>query len=432
MNYNTLLRYVLYVLCFFFISNIINGQPEKQLGVSEKLEKINFKAQIGFQIWSTYTFGQERYDETVQNYKSQPNIWNNQLRRSRLGFSAKPFDFLSIKFTISLDLVGADNNAATQGGKSNTSRQFQLWNMYLRFSPWVNSDLFDITIGYQPPQVSRESIVAALRSTSFDKSWSQNYLRKHLVGTGNGRTMGINIGGQQTLNSSYSWSYDVGIYNTPNLITEITNNDVPINPLFTGRFVIYIGDPESKKHSTSHKVNYFGQRTGLSLGYSVAYQGETPSFLNNKVWSNDFLFNYKLLSLDGEYSILSRKGNRNITSVKSRAATGFIRLGYSIQVLEKSYIEPVIMHTFFDGGITTSDIQDSYITGSQSGKDHIYDFTLNYHFNNNLKFSLSYINNNGSSDNTNSATTINNFFFDSNGQAIRRGNLVAMACVIIL
>jgi hypothetical protein len=417
-------------LCLLFLSSLASAQEGSDLW-NKMRDDYKVKVSLGFQIWSTYTISQELYDNEQLGYVSVDNRLNTQIRRSRLSITGQPYERLKFKLTASLDLVGRDVNTATQGGSNNGNMPaFGLWNLYLQWSP-LHADYLHITGGYQPPQIGRESITAALRSTSFEKSWSQNYLRRTLVGRGPGRAMGLNIGGQKSFTSDIHMSYDVGVF-SPQAFTSISNSQgIKASLLWTSRFVFFLGDPESSSYTLSHKVNYFGQRNGLSIAAVAAYQGDSDLFDSNKAYGFDILFNRGMINIDGEWTWLERTGGSVDESIAVPSHTGYARVGYNIPLNNGAYVEPVLMYVWFNGPTSFVDQGYAQAVGAFAGQDEIWDFGVNYHINQNLKISVSYTKNWGSSGDSVEAPTFNNYFRNSDKAPIMRGDLIGLAVVAI-
>ena len=95
----------------------------------------------------------------------------------------------------------------------------------------------------------------------MEKAWSQNYLRRHLVGTGPGRAAGMNFGGLfYKEGQTVSLQYDIGLFSPVSQAVSGNSTGVQSSPLATARLLFMFGDPESKKYITGHKPNHFGKR----------------------------------------------------------------------------------------------------------------------------------------------------------------------------
>lgn len=413
---------------------LMSQESENEFSWARIQDQYKLKTSLGFQLWSTYTLGQELYQEESDDYLAVGNRWNNQIRRSRLSVSGQPYDQLTFKLTAALDLVGRDANAATQGGNNNGGRpQFALWNMFLRWKVLKESDLAHITFGYQLPQIGRESINGALRANSFEKSWSQNYLRRSIVGTGPGRVMGINFGGQKKFSPNFHIDYNLGVF-SPQTLSPLPNSQgISNSPLLISRIGIHFGDPENNRYSSSHKVNYFGKRNGLTVGVSNSYQGNTDAFASNEALSFDFLWNWKMLHMDGEWTFFKRSfSGSDLSDTNISYQSGYARIGYNFRLNEAYFIEPVIMWTQFNGMHAMSDYLLLADQGIFAGTDRILEFSINFHLNKDLKITANYTKNDGEPMENILGFAGNNYFRNSNGDAIRRGDLLALGILIII
>ena len=411
---------------------------ESESSWQEKLSNFSFQPVVALQIWSSYTLGEEIYDATNRTYKTVDDRLDFQLRRSRLGFKGQAYKNLKFNLTAAIDLVGRDVLSGTEAGANNGgSPQLRLWNAYLQWRLINESEKLNFVTGYFPVQIGRESITAASRSTSMEKSWSQNYLRRHLVGTGPGRAVGANFGGLFiNKNRNIHWGYDLGIFNPA--FREYNNNSTgdQYAPLLSGRLAFYIGDPESSKYTIGHKINYFGKRKGLTLALAGAYQGTTNLFTSNAAYGGDFLLNLGNLNIDGEWHYLIREGeeviNGNNQMIESSAGTGYLRMSYNI-LLQKGYIlEPSAMIVRLNGALSAADQEMASTLGTFAGEEQILDIGFNLYFNPNLKLSLHYTHREGDAGAAGDGSTLNNYFSQNSVGAIRRGNWAGLGVVVIL
>ena len=425
------------IIIFLFSGYFISPAQNNSSIWQKRLEDFQLKPSLGLQLWGSYTMGEEVYDETQNDYHPVDDRLNFQIRRTRIGLSGRPYENLSFKFTAGLDLVGRDILSGTEAGANNgASPQFRLWNAWLQWKMKKGSEKFNLVAGYLPPQIGRESITSAFRSTSMEKSWSQNYLRRHLVGTGPGRAMGMNLGGLiYAKGAKAGWGYNIGVFNPA--FNEYGGNSVGENyaPLFVGRLTAYLGEAESEKYSLGYKVNYLGKRRGLTLAVAGAYQGETDLFLANSVLGMDFLFNWDHFNLDGEWSCLYRQGKSEVSAAEAfttHAQTGYLRLSYNIMLQHEYLLEPVAMIVSFNGE-TISDHQDqAQMVKMPSGSEQILDLGVNFLYNENLKLSLHYTHRNGDPGDFGTGATVNNYFYQSGVGAIHRGDWMGLGCVIII
>lgn len=431
-------KYILFLSLFLPITQLI-GQEDDKVNEWLRTKKIALEPTVGVQLWSSYTFGTQVYNKENGRYEAVDDRLNFQLRRTRFGFKGMAYERLKYNLLFSADAVGRDVLAGTEGGFNNgSSPKLGLWNAYVQWQVIPNSDKLDIVFGYQVPQIGRESITAALRSTSMEKAWSQNYLRRHLIGTGPGRAIGLNIGGlmlreQHTIN----WSYDVGIFNPKQVAFDGASAGRQYAPLLTARAVAYIGDPETQHYSTGHKVNYFKQRHGLSLALAAARQGATEMYQSNSVIGADFLFNWGGWNLDGEWHLLSRErlmeaDNTTDLEVHSDVQTGYLRASYTYELSNAHFIEPLLMFVFLDGATDETGQAQAAMLQTFAGQEAIWDMGVNYYLNPDLKFSLHYTHRNGTSGFAGAGATVNNYFFQSGVGAIQRGDWLGLGLVAIL
>ena len=413
----------------FFIT--LYGQDQNQW--LKKLDSFEIKPSIGLQLWSSYTVGAERYNETTQLYESVDNRLNFQIRRTRLGVKGQVYKDLKFNITTSLDLVGRDVLAGTEGGTNNGSfPKLGLWNAWIQWRIKPESETFNLTFGYFPPQIGRESITGALRSTSMEKSWSQNYLRRHLTGIGPGRAVGLNMGGLFLQNDKkFAFSYDVGIFNP--VFQGYNGNSVgnEYAPLLVGRIALHIGDPEFEQYTFGHKVNYFGKRKGLTLALAGATQGRTDLFTKNQAFGFDLLFNLGSLNIDGEWTYLKRNKDTSIKDFSVSSNTGYLRVGYNFPLKNSFILEPVIMLVQFNGPLDTINQEDATTVKSLSGTEQILDIGFNLHLNPDLKLALHYTIRTADSGAAGEGATVNNYFFQNGAGAIHRGDWLGLGVVAI-
>lgn len=433
MTFHYFMRFVNVTFLSSLVIASLSGQQSESSNWNNFLEKYKIKTSLGFQLWSTYTIGQERYDPTTLSYQQVDDRWNLQLRRSRLSITGQAYKNLKFKLTAALDLIGRDANSATQGGNNFNGNfgHFSLWNMYIQWQPTSSSDLLHVTSGFLPPQIGRESITAALKSTSYEKSWSQNYLRRSIVGKGPGRAMGINIGGQKIFTNQFTFSYDVGIF-SPQVFGDTDNSQgIKASPLLVGRIAFHFGQPESETYGIGHRVNYFGKRNGFTVALASSYQGNSDLFDSNLAYGLDWLFNHNNINIDGEWTFFERSRIDQNFDISTTSNTGYCRIGYNIILHDYRILEPVVKFTKFNGAMNASDQIMASELKAFYGKDQILDIGANLHINPKLKVSVSYVHNAGDSGDALPEMTNNNFFINSNKNPIQRGDLLGMALVAI-
>lgn len=380
------------------------------------------------QVWTTYTMGAKVYRPDKAKYEAVDDRLNFQLRRSRFGFKGDVGDRVKFNFTVAADLVGRDVLAGTDGGANNgASPQVRLWNAYVQWRLSPESEKLYLVTGYQVPQIGRESITSALRSSSLEKAWVQNYLRRHLVGTGPGRAVGVNVGGL-LLHEKLSWGYDIGVFNPAMNANSGNSVGEVYSPLLTGRLVAYLGDPESKSYTTDHKLNYFGQRRGLSLALEGAWQEKGDAFQDNYAYGFDFLGDYEGWSLDGEYMVLGRRGEE---AIATSAQTAYLRMSYTFE-LGEYWLEPSGMLAQLSGPVSAEDQAAAATLSAFAGEESVVDLGGNFYFTPNLKLSLHYTFRKGDAGAAGPGATVNNYFFQSGVGPILRGDWLGLGLVAIM
>jgi hypothetical protein len=409
----------------------LDGQKDSS-AFAKKLADYQVKLSLSLQLWSTYTTGMEVYDAPTDRFVPVDNRINTQFRRSRIGFKGQPYPGVSFNLTVAIDFVGKDVLAATEAGVNNgASPAPRLWNGTVSWQLKPGSENFYLMGGYYLVPIGRESMTAAFNVTSLEKAWSQNYLRRHLVGIGPGRAAGLNLGGLlATGNDAIHVSYDVSVQNP--VVGSPGGNSTGRRwaPLLTTRWALHLGDPEFAKYSNSHKINYFGRRRGATLAFAASEQQATDQFAQNRALSTDLLFNWGPWNLDGEYSYLYREGDNGASS---SGRTGYARLSHNISLPRGRTLEPVAMYWFFDGPVAAAEQAVARELNSFAGRDRALDLGANYYFNSGLKLSLHYTWNWAEAGDTEDPETLlNNYFQQSGLGAIRRGDWLGLGLVALL
>ncbi|MEZ4983859.1 MAG: porin [Saprospiraceae bacterium] len=396
----------------------------------KKWDKYKLQPIVGFQVWTTYTTGTEVFNATTGQYDAVDNRLNTQLRRSRFGIKGQPYPNLQFNVTAALDLVGQDVLTGVEApGNNGGSPTFRVWNAYMTWKLTNKSEHFNLSFGYLLPQIGRESMTAALRSTSFEKAWSQNYLRRQLTGIGPGRAGGVNMGGIfRKTDANIGWGYDVGVFNP---VFEMYNGNSTGNrfsPLVVGRFHVTYGDGESAKYSLGHKVNYHSQRKGITLGVVAAQQGATDLFYTNQAAGVDLLLNWKHLNIDGDWTVLQRQ-TADMSHRKVTSQTGYVRCSYNLHLANGYMLEPVAMWVQFSGEMDEEGQAAASAAGAFAGKDQTIDVGLNLYFNPDLKLSLHYSLRDGDAGFAGAGARVNNYFNQSGIGAIHRGDWAGLGLV---
>lgn len=399
---------------------------------SKLLAGYKIKTSIGLQLWSTYSQNMQVYDPETQTYLVADNRLNTQLRRSRFTISGHPYPLLNFKITAALDLVGHDVLAATEaGGNNGSSPNFRIWNAYVNVKLRPKGDHLYLTTGYFVVPIGRESNNAALRSTSFEKAWSQNYLRRQLTGIGPGRAMGIMLGGQfHNEAGTLHLTYEAAIQNPVFQAFGGNSTGTQWSPLVTTRLSVHVGDAENQTYSLDHKVNYFGKRTGLTLSLARASQGRTASFSRNGAYGMEILLNSPEFHLDGEYLVLQRSDDGVGANATIESFTGYLRIGKNFSLRKQRVLEPVVSYWFFRGPETIDEINTSSAQAGFSGADSGLDIGGNFYFNPNFKLSLFYAQRAGDPGEGKPWLINNNFYQQSGVGAVKRGDYLGLGLAV--
>lgn len=425
------------ILAFIFFVAGLSAQVSEQGEWAEKIKDFKVDVHLAMQFWTSYSFDQQVYDEEQKKYKAVDDRLNFQIRRSRMSFKAQAYERLRINMTAALDLVGRDELAATEGGFNNGgSPRFRIWNAYIQWKLDKQSEHFYITSGYFLPQIGRESMTAALRSTSMEKAWSQNYLRRHMSGSGPGRVTGVNLGGLMVRKNRWvNYKYDIGLFSST---FGANTSGIKSAPSILGRMEFFFGDPEQSKYKLSHKVNYFGDRYGLSVAFAAAHQGARDSYTQNNVLSADFLFNHGPFQLDGEINLLQRKGemmvdDKGAMDISGENFTGYWRMGYNFTLANGQVLEPVAMWMFFFGALDEKGQQEALALGMPTAQELKWNLGLNWYLNPDLKINLFYTFREADAGEAMLPTVLNNYFEETaTGIPYRKGDWIGLGFVAII
>lgn len=417
-----------YLLAGLLLLAGINGYGQEFDKWTEKMEGWKIEPYAMFQLWSSYSFNQQNFDEEADLYLPVDDRFNATFRRARMGFRMQPFEGLKFKMTGAYDLLGRDLNSALVGGANTGSRpNFSIWDAYLQWQIKPGSEAFYLVGGYFRPQISRESITSAWNVASMEKAMSQTYIRGHLTGTGPGHAPGFNLGGLLDLSEDFGLNYNVGIFNPANLLNGVTK----FSPLYVGRVVAYFGDPEMTSYKIGYTTNYFGQRRGLSFGLAGAWQGETDIFLSSYTGSVDFLFNWGPFNADGEWNFMWREGERIVNGNGDKpfvydSGTGHLRLSYNLAAGD-FFLEPSFMTYQFFGATDADGQAEAEAVTAFSGQDHTYDVGINWHLNQHqLKLGLHYTWHEGDAGEAGDGFTGNLYYWQPGVGAIQRGDWLGL------
>lgn len=423
---------ILHILLALFFIPATMAQEESKSFSNWLKEKDDFRIEPYFmiQLWSTYTTNYSVFNEDSGQYDPIADRGNLMIRRGRFGVRGEPFDGLKFNLQVAYDLIGRDLFAGITGGTNNASiPNFGIWDAFVQWRLRRGSEAFYLTGGYFRPQLGRESITSGWSVNSMEKSMSQYYLRRHLTGTGPGRTVGLNFGGLADVGERLQLNYNVGIF-TPQYLSFNGNSlGAVFSPLFVGRVVVNIGDPEMKNYKIAYDINYYGDRRGLSVGLGGSWQDETDLFRSSSSSSVDWLFNWDAFNFDGEWSVLWREGQRStdgngqLRDFTARSQTGHLRAGYNLILNQRYFLEPTFMFMYFNGASDAAGQADALAVGAFSGRDHTFDAGINWYLNKKrLKVMLHYTWRRGDPGDAGDGATVNLYYFQSGVGAVQRGN----------
>jgi len=403
--------------------------PVKEMWLKKK-EDFKFDIRMMVQLWTLYTMDQEVYNAETGSYEGVDDRFNTNLRRARLIMRGQPYPRLKYSLVMFYDLAGRDLLSASVGGNNPAQPNFGVWDGFFQYQLSKGSQSAWLTGGWFRPQMQRESITSGWSVNSFEKSMSQNYLRRHLVGTGPGRAAGLNIGGL-IQGEKIGLNYNLGVFNP--LTTSPLGRTVgqEFAPLIAGRAVLYLGDPELTKYKIGYETNFYNKRKGVSLDFNASYQGQTDLFEESIAFGPGMLLNWGPLNLDGEWMFMTRSGARTtgegaLRSFDYSSNTGHVRVGYNITV-GKYMLEPVFMVMQFNGGEAAVEQLDASAVGSFSGSEQTYDAGVNFYLDRrNLKLMLHYTWRDGDPGAAGDGARVNQFFSQGGIGAIRRGNWLGL------
>ncbi len=424
---------ILLLFFIFLFPFILVGQEKPQTQFAKKLESYKIQPVAMMQLWSTYTIGTE-----ILNGTGLPdpvsNRFNSELHRSRIGFKGQPYENFKFALVGAYDFVGRDVLAGTVGGNNNGANPFiRLWLAKIEWRLSKN-DAFNLTTGYFATVVGRESNTAPTRVTSMEKAWSQNYLRRHIVGTGPGRSPGINLGGVVVNESKFKLQYDVGIH-SPQFVSYNGNSAGNVtSPLWAGKLTFDIGQPRGAGYSMGYKSNYFGKRNGATIAFSGSYQGATDLYKENSAYGVEFGLHYDIFNIDGEYHLLNRKGTDVFSNpeqeIESDAAVWFTRATVNINLKNGHVLVPYAMAVQFAGPKTQQGKDEANLMRAFTGNDDEFSIGVEYNFNMDFKLTANYTLRGGVQAGDDEAGTFNNYYRQGGVGDFKRGDWVGLGLVV--
>lgn len=419
-----------------FVWLMVNAWAWAQPNWLPRQDSLPVESFMMLQFWGTYTQGQRIWQPDSGRYVAVDDRADLQLRRARLGFRGEPYQGLKYNLVLFYDLIGRDLLSGTVGGSNGPSPNLGIWDAFLQWRIHPKREAWYLTAGYFRPQLGRESITSAWSVNSIEKATAQTYLRRHLVGTGPGRATGINLGGLLRPSPRLGLSYNLGLFfpqftsGTPQTAGKL------VAPLWVGRAVLQLGDPEQTRYRIGYEINYFGQRKGISLGVGGAWQGANEVFGTSRVLSVDLLANYGPFNLDGELNLLQREGRRSVERALMRKftstqRTAHLRGGVNLSV-GRYVIEPTLMIVGLRGGMDSTSQADAATVRASSGRETTYDAGINWYLDGKrLKLALHYTWRQADPGDAPPGNTVNLFFHQSGVGPIRRGNWLGMGLSLI-
>lgn len=336
-----------------------------------------------YQFWGAITPSLDQTPETG----ARADLY---LKRGRFGFKGQAMPGLSYTTAIAFDNAGKDPYGGTTmgSGQDLTNGRFVLMDAFMNYE--LDSNWAVLTFGYFRPQTSREFTSSFSSVSSLDFSLVYAYYREHLTPRSSGRETGANLGGQWALPGLFGVQYEAGGFDA---VQEKAKTNANLrghrvwSPLWTGRLALTAGDMENSKYAQKKPTQYFGKRTGVTLGAYGTYQGETSilydttaatssspmklsyagGFEKNATYGVDMLANWKGISLSAEYSMLERDTGAGAytDSVWHVRASYAMNLGDSLGSLE-----PGILYSSFKG--------DAMSAQNAGGEETQMDFGVNY------------------------------------------------------
>ncbi|MBL6970252.1 MAG: hypothetical protein ISR68_02510 [Campylobacterales bacterium] len=342
------------------------------------------------QVW-----GMNTVEDNKDKYENTSDLY---IRRGRIGVKGKVNADTKYKVWFAYDNLGKGSNNILMGtphDNTNANKDFYIWDAY--FEHAFDKEYANVSFGYFRPQVGKESITSGFTINSYEKGLSNFYYRKHIVGRGPGREVGINLGG---LTMDKKLNYNFGIFNPNN--TAITGADTKDGVdtsrtlavtegswMYAARVAYSFGDAEMKKYKMGYTTNYFGKRNGTTIGLNYTYQDEsqgvhtdddgntkTVGFKSNSSKSIDMLSNYGNLNISAERDWLERE---TLDGTTGEAIIDTLRVGYNIKLANGKIVEPAVLYTKADLGDTEhfGDVK-AYSNGT-AGNQTIKSIGLNYY-----------------------------------------------------
>ncbi len=391
-----------------------------------------FKTMV--QFWALYSTDMKVFDADQKRYDPVDDRLNLMLRRARFVVSGEPYRNLKYTVAFYYDQIGRDILASGVGGPNKADPGAGVWDAFFQWKISKNESL-NLVGGWFRPQMQRESITSGWATNSFEKSMSQNYVRNHMVGTGPGRAMGVNLGGLTQWNmvvvKKATLNYNLGIFNPVTTALSGASAGEKFSPLLAGRLSLSLGDPEMSSYGIGYDINFFNEREGGSFDFNFSTQGETDLFKSSRAYGPGLLFNFGPLNLDGEWIWMEREGERTLENgslrrFTSTSSTGHVRVGTNIPA-GKFVVEPTIMVMQFNGAMDAAGQADAAAVKHSSGRETTFDIGLNWYLDEKrLKVMLHYTWRRGDAGDAGDGSQVNMYFHQGGVGAIRRGDWLGL------
>ncbi|WP_163717897.1 porin [Mangrovibacterium lignilyticum] len=355
---------------------VVKSQQEKgkTFTFTEFQKEKAFTPIVAVESWLTYTMDAGNDDAKYTNRGSA------SFRRLRFGAKGSPYSWLSYEIEFNLDRLGEDPYSAIKGSYNG----LDIWKAFIT-AKLSKDDLLHLHAGYYWAAISLDYMASPWSVSSFDKTRSDWFLRNFMTGKGNGIETGIGLGGLKNFDG-FGINYQVGAFSP-----SAFHGSEYANPLFTGRVMFTVGDPEQKKYKVRHSGNHWNARNGVTIGLGGATIGKVDNgngtaFDKSNAYGADISATKGGFKIEGEYY----KMKREATGLADYDGTEwFVRCGYNIPV-RGTFVEPTVTYDNYEG-------EGESTLFKHIGDDKTFDIGVNWYLNKDkLKLSLHYVNQGGS------------------------------------
>lgn len=177
-NYSVLFIFLVLFVCETFVFS--QAEPSAK----EIKTTVTFTPVVMLESWTTYSMNEEK---NGTEYDDRPDV---HFRRLRFGGKGELYDGISYAFAFHYDRLGEDEYAATKGSEGEA---VDVWNAYISARLLKGSELFNLHMGYFWAAISRETNTSPWAVSSFDKAYSDWYLRKFMTAQGNAIESGMGL-----------------------------------------------------------------------------------------------------------------------------------------------------------------------------------------------------------------------------------------------